>query len=90
MKSRALPPTTPHIASTSREVPPPLKVAAQPVSRVKDEPLGYRINDASKAAGVGRTSIYKLIAEGKLEVVKVAGRTIIVGASLRALFHAGR
>lgn len=54
----------------------------------RTEPLGYRVDEACKVAGIGRTSLYKLANEGKIRLVKVAGRTIVDGESLRAIFMA--
>ena len=48
-------------------------------------PLAYRVPDACAVLGIGRTSIYELIAEGKLRAIKVAGRTLIDAESARAL-----
>ena len=53
---------------------------------IKPDCLAYRVNDACHIAGIGRTSLYKLATEGKLRLVKVAGRTLVDAASLRALF----
>lgn len=41
------------------------------------QPLLYRINDFVHVTGLGRSTTYKLIKEGKLRVVKIAGRTLI-------------
>jgi excisionase family DNA binding protein len=41
------------------------------------QPLLYRVNDFVKVTGIGRTSTYRLIREGKLRTVKIAGRTLI-------------
>ena len=41
------------------------------------------INDAAKALGIGRTSVYGLIREGKLEVRKIGRRTVIPLRSLQ-------
>lgn len=49
------------------------------------EPIAYRIEDAMRVIGLGRTSLYALANEGKLRMVKVAGRTLVDAASLRAL-----
>lgn len=46
------------------------------------EPLLLPIPDAARALGVGRTSIYGLIAAGDLETVKIGARTLVVEASL--------
>lgn len=49
--------------------------------------LAYRIDDASHIVGLGRTTLYKLANEGKLRLIKVAGRTLVDAASLRALIE---
>lgn len=49
-----------------------------------DETLAYTIPDASAATGIGRTTLYYLIGEGKIEARKVGNRTIIPADSLRA------
>lgn len=50
------------------------------------QPLAYRVNDFAKASGLGRTSIYELIKDGKLKAVKIAGRTLIPAAEAQRLF----
>jgi excisionase family DNA binding protein len=49
------------------------------------EPIALRINDAARKVGLGRTSIYELIKEGKLKTVKVAGRRLVPMSALREL-----
>jgi excisionase family DNA binding protein len=49
--------------------------------------LAYRINDFAKAVGIGRTTIYKLIAEGKIRPIKIAGRVLIPAAEIARLFR---
>lgn len=49
------------------------------------EPITYSINDACKVSGLGRTYLYQLIGEGRLESRKVGKRTLIPAESLRAL-----
>jgi excisionase family DNA binding protein len=49
------------------------------------EPLAYSIADACRITSIGRTRLYALIAEGRLDVRKIGRRTIIPAASLRAL-----
>jgi len=41
------------------------------------ESLAFRINDACQVLSISRTSIYKMIAEGRLKTIKNAGRTLI-------------
>lgn len=43
------------------------------------------IPDAQRALGIGRSTAYRLIEEGKLETVKIGRRTLIRVASIRAL-----
>lgn len=46
--------------------------------------LAYGIIDAARALGIGRSSIYRLIAGGQLEARALGGRTVIPAASLHA------
>jgi excisionase family DNA binding protein len=48
--------------------------------------LGYKVEDACRAIGCGRTKLYALLAEGELEAVALGSRTIITAASLRRFF----
>ncbi len=43
------------------------------------------INETAKALGIGRTSVYRLIQEGRLETFKLGRRTLVKAASIRAL-----
>lgn len=49
------------------------------------EPLAYSIAGACKASSLGKTKIYELIAEGRLETIRIGRRTLIPADSLRAL-----
>lgn len=49
------------------------------------EPITASINDTAKALSLGRTSIYALIREGRLETVKLGRRTLVKIASIRRL-----
>jgi excisionase family DNA binding protein len=51
--------------------------------------IAHSIDEASKALSLGRTKLYELIGEGRLETVKVGRRTLIKTASIRALVEAG-
>jgi excisionase family DNA binding protein len=50
-------------------------------------PLAYGIEDAVKASGLSRSTLYDLIGEGKLRSVKVAGRRLIPAEALRQLLQ---
>jgi excisionase family DNA binding protein len=47
------------------------------------EPLAVSIKDAAKALGLGRTTIYAMIADGRLEAFKVGRRTLVRMESIR-------
>ena len=49
------------------------------------EPLTYSVADACRVTSLGRTRIYQLISEGRLETRKVGKRTLIPSSSLRKL-----
>ena len=49
-----------------------------------DTILSYGISDACAALGIGRTRLYALIAEGRIEARACGGRTLIPADSLRA------
>ena len=49
------------------------------------EPITTSINDTAKALSLGRTSVYALIREGRLETVKLGRRTLVRIASIRRL-----
>jgi hypothetical protein len=60
---------------------------APPSPLPPDIVLAYRVNDAIRVSGLSRSSIYKLIGEGKLRSVLVAGRRLIPADALRALLR---
>ena len=47
--------------------------------------LAYSIREACQASSLGRTTIYSLIGQGRLQAVRVGGRTVIPAESLRNL-----
>ncbi|MDK9697158.1 MAG: helix-turn-helix domain-containing protein [Siculibacillus sp.] len=49
------------------------------------EILVYRINDACRTLSLGRSSLYKLINEGKLKPITIAGRTLIPRGEIERL-----
>ena len=49
------------------------------------EPITVTVDDAKKAIGIGRTTVYALINDGRLETVKIGRRTLIKTDSIRAL-----
>jgi excisionase family DNA binding protein len=51
--------------------------------------LAYTIAEACHAVGIGRTKLYELIGEGRVETRKIGARTVIPAESLRALIGSG-
>jgi excisionase family DNA binding protein len=54
-----------------------------------NEPLAYRVNDFCRVSGLGRTTVYSLIAEGKLAAIKIGGRRLIPREAALALIADG-
>lgn len=52
------------------------------------EPLAVSINDTVRMLGVGRTSIYEMIRDGRLEAFKLGRRTLVRVDSIRRLVEA--
>ncbi|MDE2561910.1 MAG: helix-turn-helix domain-containing protein [Sphingomonadales bacterium] len=51
------------------------------------DPLAYSVADACRVSSIGKTRLYALAKEGRLEMRKIGGRTLIPAASLRALIE---
>lgn len=49
------------------------------------EAIFASINDTAKALSLGRTSVYVLIREGRLDIVKLGRRTLVKVESIRRL-----
>jgi hypothetical protein len=49
------------------------------------EPIAVGIPDALHMIGIGRTKLHELMNSGQIRAIRVAGRTLIDVASLRAL-----
>jgi excisionase family DNA binding protein len=49
------------------------------------EKLAYSINDTAKALSLGRTSIYAMIADGRLVAFKLGRRRLVNAESVRRL-----
>lgn len=47
--------------------------------------LAYSINETARALSLGRTSIYAMIADNRLEAFKLGRRTLIKANSIRRL-----
>lgn len=47
--------------------------------------IGYNFREACQASSLGRSTLYKYVAEKRLRTTRVGGRTIILAESLHAL-----
>ena len=54
------------------------------------EPIVMRVPDACRYLGIGRSTLYVLIGEGEIEVIKLGSSTLVLTASLRALVERRR
>jgi excisionase family DNA binding protein len=50
--------------------------------QTRPEKLAFTIAEACASIGIGKTSIYELIAEGKLKSIRAAGRRLILRSDL--------
>jgi excisionase family DNA binding protein len=51
------------------------------------ERLTYSINETAHVLSMGRTSIYAMIADGRLETLKLGRRTLVKAESIRRLIE---
>ena len=51
--------------------------------------IAYRMDEAVRASGLGRTFLYERIASGELKSVKVGGRRLILRSDLVAFLQNG-
>lgn len=67
------------------KLPPLLRVALhQDYDPPAPPVLAVSINEAVRISGVGRTSIYEAIGDGRVEAVKCGSKTLVLMDSLRA------
>lgn len=51
------------------------------------KPLAYSIKEAASVSSIGRTRLYELINEGKLDRIKIGNRSLIKADSLCRLLE---
>lgn len=49
------------------------------------ERITYRVNEVLALTGLSRSTLYRLVAQGELPLVKVCGRTLIARDDLEAM-----
>ncbi len=51
--------------------------------------FSFRIEDAARALGIGRTLLFRLIRDGEIKIVKIGKRSVITAAELEAFLAKG-
>ena len=54
------------------------------------ETIAMRVPDACRFLGIGRSTLYVLIGEGEVEIIKLGSSTLVLTASLRSLVERRR
>jgi excisionase family DNA binding protein len=57
-------------------------------NNLPNQKLAYSIVEAAHAVSIGRSKLYQLIAEGRVETRKIGKRTVIPATSLHRLLEA--
>ena len=74
-----------HVASSSRHCP---RYSAGTLAETPTmEPIALSVSDAVKASGLGKTTLYEAMADGRLETRKVGRKRLILTRSLRRLIE---
>ncbi|MGF7156097.1 helix-turn-helix domain-containing protein [Novosphingobium gossypii] len=53
-------------------------------------PISVRVPEACRLTGIGRSKLYELIGEGRIETVKIGSMTLVLTQSLRKLVEDSR
>ncbi|MCH2497190.1 MAG: helix-turn-helix domain-containing protein [Erythrobacter sp.] len=54
------------------------------------EPIAMRVPEACRYLGIGRSTLYVLINEGEIEIIKLGNSTLVLTESLRSLVERRR
>lgn len=71
-------------------IPDTSKTSAAPKRRTTIEPITMRVPQACRYLGIGRSTLYVLIGEGEVEIVKLGSSTLVVTESLKRLVESRR
>ncbi|WP_148715012.1 helix-turn-helix transcriptional regulator [Chitinolyticbacter meiyuanensis] len=64
------------------------RIATHPLAASATQPVLYRINVAEAKLGVSRSTIYRLVKDGQLDLVKIGKRSSgITAASIQAMIE---
>ncbi len=59
------------------------------IDHIPLQPLAYSVEEACRVSSIGKTNLYSLIKQQKLEIRKIGKRTIIPADSLHRLIAEG-
>jgi excisionase family DNA binding protein len=76
-------------AATEIKAEPKHKPKARKPPAPLDAALCYNVPDAASVVGLSRATLFKMIKEGRLRSIFVAGRRLIPADALRALISVG-
>jgi excisionase family DNA binding protein len=62
-----------------------IEIKSRPRRLAPPDPQAVTVDDACRISGLGRTSIYDLIAQGKLKSVAIGRRRLVLCESIRDL-----
>ncbi len=62
-----------------------MTATAKKVAAIKVEKLAYSVPEAAAALSLGLTTMFKIVAEGRVKTFKIGRRTLVSAESLRAL-----
>lgn len=54
------------------------------------DPIAMRVPEACRYLGIGRSTLYVLIAKSEVEIIKLGSATLVITASLRQLVESRR
>ena len=77
------------IALAAGEGAPKAKPATTKASKPSRRPDAWRVNDALAQLGICRATLYKMVKNGELRLVKLAGRTLVPDSEIRRLVDGG-
>ncbi|RZP19560.1 MAG: DNA-binding protein [Erythrobacter sp.] len=63
---------------------------SDPKRQPATEPIAMRVPEACRYLGIGRSTLYVLIGEGEIEIIKLGNSTLVLTESLRNLVERRR
>lgn len=57
--------------------------------KIAEGPRAYRVRTACHELGIGKSTLYKLASEGKVRLVRIAGRTLVPATEVDRLASEG-